>query len=256
MQKIIIAFTFILISLSAISQDKIYLTDNSVVMAKISEITVSEVKYKKFDNPTGPDYVLPKSMIAVIIYENGTHEVMNAVKNEELGGVEMIDILPYYKTGKNLVSLNYFDLIYKNISFTYNRFLCDYRFSIGMNASFGLTYNNAQYQYGSSFLNFDRDYFHGSLTANYFPSGMKKVSYFTGLSLMVGQGGEFVYDYYGPYILQDKSYYGFYVNNGIQFNLSKHFNMRTALALGMVDRDMNGDFQTHAMFELSAGIRF
>jgi hypothetical protein len=245
-----------MIAASGIAQDKIYMTDNSVVSAKVLEIGTSEVKYKKADNLTGPDYIMPKSMIAMIIYENGTHEVINAVKNTGAEGDVVVDILPFYKTGKNFIGINYFDLIFKNITLSYTRFLCNSNFSININASVGFNDGNNYYNGGNSFLYFDKDYFHSSLAFNYFPAGMNKVSYYTGLSLMAGVGGDYQSDYYMPMQLVNKSYYGFYVNNGVQFNLTKHFDMRTALNLGLVDRDMNGDFQSHAMFEVSAGIRF
>lgn len=257
-----VKFTFtsllFLFVLQGFAQDKIYLTDNSVVNGKVTEVGTTEIKYKKAENLTGPDYVMPKSMIAMIIYENGTHEVINASEstNHTQDENTVIAILPYYKTGKNLISLNYFDLIYKNVSLSYTRFLCGLRFSLNANLSVGFTQNNNNYNNGNSFLYFDKDYFHSSFGVNYFPTGMNKVSYYTGLSLMAGMGGEYIYDYYNPSYLETKSYYGFYVNNGVQFNLTQHFNMRTSLSLGLVDRNMNGDFQSHAMFEIAAGIRF
>lgn len=255
MRKLIFSIFLMTIAFNAFSQDKIYLTDNSVINAKVSEIGLTEIKYKKFENLTGPDYVMPKSKITMIIYENGTHEVINSSPvhtQEEI----TIDILPYYKVGKNLIGVNYFDLVFKNVTLNYTRFLCNYRFGLNASASLGFTNTDNYYSGGTSFMNFDKDYFHSTFSFTYFPIGMNKVSYFTGLSLMAGKGGEYIYEYYGPSTLQTKNYYGFYVANGVQFNLSKHFNMRTSLNLGLVDRNMNGDFQSHAMFELSAGIRF
>ncbi len=255
MRKLIFSFFLLTIALTAFSQDKIYLSDNSVINAKVSEIGITEIKYKKFDNLTGPDYVMPKSKITMIVYENGTHEVINVSPVHKQEETTLL-LSPYYKSGKNIIGINYFDLIFKNVTLNYTRFLCNYRFSLNASASLGFTNSNDYYSGNNSFLNFDKDYFHSAFSFNYFPIGMNKVSYFTGVTLMAGKGGEYIYDYYGPYQLVDRNYYGFYVANGVQFNLSKHFNMRTSLNLGLVDRDMNGDFQSHAMFELSAGIRF
>lgn len=246
---------FILLSDFLSAQDKIYLYDNSVIQAKVSEVGMKEIKFKKWENLNGPDYILPKTEIVMVIYENGTHEVMNTVKSKTREEEQVIDILPYYRMGKNLMGLNYFDLIFKNITLTYTRYLFDYHFSLNTNISLGFT-EAGDFSGGNSFLYFDNDYYHFTFGANYFPAGMKKVSYYTGLSIMTGKGGDYSYTYYGPYQLVEKNYYGFYVNNGVQFNLTKHFNMRTCLGLGLVDRNMNGDFESHAMFELSAGIRF
>lgn len=255
MRNILFCLLILLSSLHAMAQDKIYLIDNSVIEAKISEISLTDVKYKKWNNLTGPDYVMPKTEIALIVYANGTHEVINRA-NEEVKTDETIDILPYYSGGKNYIGINYFDLIFKNITFNYTRYLLNYKLSVGLSGSFGFTYSDSPYEYSSSFLGFDRDYFHSQAAINYFPVGMNKVSYFTGLSLMAGIGAEYNYDYWGPYVLTNKTYYGFYVNNGVQFNITKSFNLRTSLSLGLVDRDMNGDFYTHGLFELAAGLRF
>lgn len=248
-----------MINFFALAQDKIYLTDNSVIQAKVIEINSTDVKYKKADNLSGPDYVLPKTQVAMIIYENGTHEVLNTVKSDENMEVDLA-YPPFYQTKKNLICVNYFDLIFKNVTLSYTRYLLDYHLSIGLSASAGFTNNENQYSYsGNSFLYFDKDYGHGILSVNYFPGGMNKVSYNTGLSLMMGYGGDYYYGgypYNEPLTLVNKTYYGFYVNNSVHFNITKHFNVRSSLALGLVDRDMNGEFETHAMFEISAGIRF
>lgn len=256
MKNLILIFSFLLITNLGKSQDKIYLLDNSVINAKVIEIGVNEIKYKKYENLTGPDYVILKSTVALIIYENGTHEVItNAVNtiatNESENSV--IDILPYYKIGKNLIGINYFDLIFKNISINYTRFFNNYKFSLGASASAGFDKNG-----GNSFLYFDKDYFHGILSANYFPTGMNKISYYTGLSIMAGSGADYRYYGYPIYVAEydTKFYYGFYVNNGVQFNLTKHFDLKSSLSLGLIDRDMNGQFEVHAMFEFTAGIRF
>lgn len=255
MKKILFCLFILFATVRIMAQDKIYLNDNSVIEAKISEISLTEVKYKKWNNLTGPDYVMPKSEIALIVYANGTHEVINQ-KKEEVKTNVVIDILPYYQTGKNYIGINYFDLIFKNLTLNYTRYFLNYKLSLGISGSFGFTYAADPYEYSNSFLNFHRDYFHSQFSVNYFPVGMNKVSYFTGISLMAGKGAEYNYDYWGPYELTEKTYYGFYVNNGVQFNITKNFNLRTSLALGLVDRDMNGDFYTHGLFELAAGLRF
>lgn len=253
MKKIIILTVFIFFACWTQAQDKIYLKNNTVVSAKVLEIGVHEIKYKKFDNLNGPDFIIDKSSVAMIQFENGTHEVISdkntVVKNEET----ILDILPYYKCTNNLVGLNYFDFVFKNFTLNYTRYLLDYKLAIG--ASFSTGFNNSSYN-GNTFLYFDRDYFHGVLSVNFLPVGMQKVTYFTGLSLMAGKGQDryYIYPYTEDYFT--KNYYGFYVNNGVQFNLTKHFNLRSSLALGLVDRNMNGNFDVHALFEFTAGIRF
>lgn len=59
--------------------DLIIFKDGSEVSAKVSEITSTEVKYKKCEMEDGPNYVVKKSELFMIKYANGTREVF---KNE------------------------------------------------------------------------------------------------------------------------------------------------------------------------------
>ncbi len=264
--KIITLIASFVLAIQLYGQDKIYLFDNSVIESKISEMGINEIKYKKFNNLDGPVYVLEKSKVVMVIFENGTHEVVNVVSQNNSSAITVDslptnqDILPFYKMGKNFIGVNYFDLVFKNFTLNYTRYLLNYKLALGLSASIGPGNANG---YGGDFLNLNKDYFHTVLSVNFLPVGMKKVSYFTGLSLMVGRGEGYSYEnypYYDPYYYyptyQKLNYYGLYLNNGVQFNLTKHFNLRSSLALGLVDRDMNGQFNVHGLFEFSAGIRF
>lgn len=56
------------------AQDKIYRQNGKIVEAKIIEISASEIKYKEFNNPDGPIYVLETDRIKKIVYENGKED--------------------------------------------------------------------------------------------------------------------------------------------------------------------------------------
>ena len=76
MKKSLVIFALILgcgISLSA--QDLITKKDGTDIQAKILEVTLDEVKYKRFNNLEGPTFTLPKSDILIVRYENGENEV-------------------------------------------------------------------------------------------------------------------------------------------------------------------------------------
>jgi len=61
-----------------IAQDKITLLNGTEIIAKLNEISDTEIKYKLFDNQNGPDRVLLKKDIFSIKYENGKIEVYNS----------------------------------------------------------------------------------------------------------------------------------------------------------------------------------
>ncbi|TMI61577.1 MAG: hypothetical protein E6H07_18840 [Bacteroidetes bacterium] len=62
------------VSGSLFSQDKIYRNNGKIVLAKVIEVGATEIKYKEFDNPDGPIYVLEADRILKIVYENGKVE--------------------------------------------------------------------------------------------------------------------------------------------------------------------------------------
>lgn len=77
--RIFIALFFISLILSA--QDTIYKSDGTEIQAKVIEITMDVVKYKKFSNLDGPTYNIAKSDVFMIVYDNGEREVFK--KTEE-----------------------------------------------------------------------------------------------------------------------------------------------------------------------------
>lgn len=63
--------------LAAKAQDIITTTSGEKISSKVTEITPDSVKYKRIDNPNGPVYVINKSDVLSILYENGNEEVYN-----------------------------------------------------------------------------------------------------------------------------------------------------------------------------------
>lgn len=70
----ILTAALLLVSIISFSQDKIYRKNGKVVEAKIIEIGSDEIKYKEFNNPDGPVYVLETDRISKIVYANGKTE--------------------------------------------------------------------------------------------------------------------------------------------------------------------------------------
>ena len=64
------------------SQDKIVMNSGEVLYGKVEEVSVTEIKYKKQDNLTGPVYTVNKTDVYSIHYENGTKDVF-AAKEEK-----------------------------------------------------------------------------------------------------------------------------------------------------------------------------
>jgi len=81
-------FTVLAVTLfgAAFGQDKIMKKNGEVIEAKVKAITTEGIVFKKFDNPDGPDYTVPKSEVAKIKYLNGTEDVFD--ENEDHIGVK------------------------------------------------------------------------------------------------------------------------------------------------------------------------
>lgn len=60
-----------------LAQDTIVKRNGEEIKAKVEEVGVSEIKYKKPDNPNGPLYAVLKTDVFVIKYENGSKEVFS-----------------------------------------------------------------------------------------------------------------------------------------------------------------------------------
>lgn len=65
--------------------DQIVLRSGDVIEAKVKEVGVSEIKYKKCDRPDGPDYTISKRDVLSIKYSTGDVERFNTASNPSVG---------------------------------------------------------------------------------------------------------------------------------------------------------------------------
>jgi hypothetical protein len=72
------------ICLYASAQDKIIKKDGETIEANVSVINQQTVTFKRFDNPTGPEYSSPKGDVARIKYSNGTEDIFED-DNDRIG---------------------------------------------------------------------------------------------------------------------------------------------------------------------------
>lgn len=74
--SLLFAITF-LCAIVASAQDVIIFRNGNEVQAKVSEVGTSEIKYQRFDNPSGPVYTIHKKDVFMIKYENGTKDIIS-----------------------------------------------------------------------------------------------------------------------------------------------------------------------------------
>lgn len=79
--KTSLVMLFIMSSFFMKSQDTIYFKDKTVVSAKILEVGISDIKYQRLDNLTGPNYMSSKKEIFLIKYSNGVTDSIKYTVN-------------------------------------------------------------------------------------------------------------------------------------------------------------------------------
>lgn len=78
MKKLVLLLLISVLKLTA--QDTIRFTDGRATAAKVNEITEVEIKYNRWDNITGPVYIVPTAEVRYIRYVNGMKDTFAVVK--------------------------------------------------------------------------------------------------------------------------------------------------------------------------------
>lgn len=78
-KRIFLFFAVITVSVTNMfAQDVITLKNGNEITALVYEIGDIDVKYKKIDNPNGPNYTLKKLDISMIKYANGSQDIFSS----------------------------------------------------------------------------------------------------------------------------------------------------------------------------------
>lgn len=82
-KRYFVIMIFILLATDFFSQDIIVKKDGDEIKAKVTEVSISEIKYKKHESPNGPIYTILKNDVFMIKYENGTKDVFKETQISE-----------------------------------------------------------------------------------------------------------------------------------------------------------------------------
>ena len=77
MKKFLFFLIIVVISFPAIAQDVIVKNDGSTILCKIVEVNNSEVVYLKWSDLSGPRYVMDRSIVSNINYQDGKQDKLN-----------------------------------------------------------------------------------------------------------------------------------------------------------------------------------
>lgn len=249
------------------AQDQLFKRDNSKLNVKILEINQTEIKYKLFDYQDGPTIILNKNDVALIIYQNGSHEVFNpkpipgyeednnneftnskALKAQKIK--EESDLYDSLTVTKNLISFNTLEPSNGCLGISYIREFSEKHIQlfipviIGfdtpyMNDAFknGYLYNRYTYSYINDFR-FTRKVFESGAGVHFTTGGKKRVNFFIGpyfgVAQLNGNFKEYVYNN-GPYYGQQPQYITHaFVLNRYHFMLNNGLIIRTTKHFNMM----------------------
>lgn len=267
MKNSVLISAVFLICETALAQDVLVTSDSTRLKTRVLEIQQDAIRFKLLDNE-GPTYVINKSTVAYIVYQNGTLERFKAKTDESssdkynLDGSapvkeyrripkERKDNAHLYK-GRNYIGFNHLALLNSNISFSYMRDLPDEKMILHIPFSIGTgkpdltngvyngpylatgsttTYNIMRYQIGAGLL--------------FSPSFGDKVNFMIGPSFNFAQydmSTKTIYNtgsYYAPvaneefkndFILYRQMYGG---TLGFLFRITQRLNMTMMASIGM-----------------------
>ncbi len=265
--KFVIAMCVLLITNIVFAQDQLFKKDNSKIEVKILEITPTEIKYKLFSYQDGPTIIVAKTDVALIIYQNGVHEVISttvATNNpnqnpptpllqtyEEMRAEKQKNEEDKYKeltSTKNFVGLNIMDILNGGLSVMYLREFNSY-LNVYVPISVGLAdpyLNQSSFRLinGRSNFNYTRKTIEVGLGINWQTSGKQKVSHFIGpfvsFAQLVGNYdiGYSTYNQQGYYTTTSvkndfvMNRINVMINNGILIRATKNFNIVLNAAIG------------------------
>jgi len=142
MRKILFIVSLILIQLPLFSQDIIYKINGEEIKAKVSEVDLTTIKYRRFDNPTGPIYTIKKSEVSKIKYENGTVDVFQEEQSDDDVLNEVDSLISGKRStsdyGYNIIAFNPIHVAFKNLTFSYEVFTPAQKLGFKIPLSFGL----------------------------------------------------------------------------------------------------------------------
>jgi hypothetical protein len=62
------------------AQDTISMRKGETIIARVLEVSLTEIRYKRFDSPDGPVYIAPKWEVNYVVYANGRKESYESVQ--------------------------------------------------------------------------------------------------------------------------------------------------------------------------------
>lgn len=233
MKKNIFFVCSLLFTVYCYSQDVIYKTDNTKLEGKVLEVGTSEIRYKLASNPDGPTYVIVKSDLVLITYQNGSHQLFSSENKSSQPKFDSLTL----NFCRNFIGLDIAEFATTSIGMTFERtFGKKGMFALRVPFSVGLNKNNNYYQGGYPYGKI----FSTGIDFIYFPTGQGKLRYYAAPYFEFGM---FRYsdNYYlygndvQPVYLEkaDGKHYAGGIKNGVLYQPTRHFCISADFGFGI-----------------------
>jgi len=218
-------------SVTAYAQDdRVYRTDGTILIGKVTEITPTQVRFIQKDRPDGLVYFLRTSQIDSVVYSNGTRDIMPGTTNQK----KLLQNIPQLNTWT-------FDLLgftYLSVSQSYERRtrngLVGFRVPLYVGFIGGGFAGEGIFQPGQGVYHLLDNNSNGfsiasGLNAKFYLFNRRKVRAFVGPEATIGYGRSFTYNYdpYGNYNSYTQHYgtVGLVGKAGLMINPIDKFNV-------------------------------
>jgi hypothetical protein len=252
-RKLLICMLFAFGCMWLQAQDTICKKDGTNIVAKVTEVNPTDLIYTLSTKGKEKTASIPIIDIAYIVYANGIKEVYNKEKpTTEITWENSNEQAKALKTSKplyNIFALNCFEMMFANLSVSYERILKSGRFSFKIPVSVGLggradfTGNKSDYSSDIGNTQFLQNrLYSGGLEFNYYPFKQTRNTFYLGVS---GLAGRFVYTQSsfntscfgtGNYCTDKTQHIGTHYAGMIHFGgylgISEHFLMGAKIGLG------------------------
>lgn len=241
-------FLTVLLPSLAFSQDKIVMTDGNV---KEGNITSDNGKYVRYTDKNNQAVAIKKDYIREIKYQNANKR--SQVSNQS-------PIIDGSSLGNNIISYNFFGIVYKNIGFSYERILGNGNLSLKLPVSFSMGKFDEYTNRGHVFQT--------GLDLNIYPLGQGDLRYYLGPSIRFGEmtdsDPDYVFENGQQVNVQEEniesSYIGFMFNNGVRWQPTNNFSLSSNAGIGIRgfenEKFNDGISEVFFYMEASVGYRF
>lgn len=201
---------------SLYAQDVIVMKDGSKLEAKIIAVETESIRYKKHNNPEGPDYVLSKSEVSAIKYANGSEDKFSEQEDRTSANTGKRTDFGHFMIGVNSI-----DLIFSRVSFDMEYIFAKGHLGFHPHVGFGLAHTTIIPELKNRM----------GLELRVYPEGQKKTSLFIGPGFVHWQARR--NDFWqnvnrNPF----QTYSAYYLMQGVLVNFQEHINMAFGFGFG------------------------